>query len=201
MSDRNPYEQLGVTEDASFEEIQDARTRLIEESAGDSQLVTQVEMAYDAVLMDRLRMRQQGKIKVPERIRFPERTVPETPAAATPAPVSRTPAWLQGLLDTPTRSDILLPAGIFLGLSVLSLQYAPIALALGAGVSLYFLNRKENRFGRAILLTLAGLLLGLLAGGPISAALAPQLAVPLAPDTLAAWVAFFVLWLTASFLK
>jgi hypothetical protein len=201
MSDRNPYEQLGVTEDASFEEIQDARTRLIEESAGDSQLTTKVEMAYDAVLMDRLRMRQQGKIKVPERIRFPERTIPEAPATATPAPVSRTPAWLQGLLDTPTRSEILLPAGIFIGLSVLSLQYAPIALALGAGVSLYFLNRKENRFGRAILLTLAGLLLGLLAGGPLSAALAPQLAVPLAPDTLAAWVTFFVLWLTTSFLK
>ncbi len=201
MSDRNPYEQLGVTEDASFEEIQDARTRLIEESAGDSQLVTKVEMAYDAVLMDRLRMRQQGKIKVPERIRFPERSIPEAPAATTPAPTSRTPAWLQGLLDTPTRSEILIPAGIFLGLSVLGLQYAPIALALGAGVSLYFLNRKENRFGRSVLLTLASLLLGLLAGGPIAAWIVPQLAVPLTPDTLAAWVAFFVLWLTTSFLK
>jgi DnaJ-domain-containing protein 1 len=31
MSDQNPYKKLGVSEDASFDEIQDARNRLLEQ--------------------------------------------------------------------------------------------------------------------------------------------------------------------------
>ncbi|MCS6815448.1 MAG: CPP1-like family protein, partial [Cyanobacteria bacterium] len=35
MSDLSAYEQLGVTEDASFDEIQEARNRLIAEFSHD----------------------------------------------------------------------------------------------------------------------------------------------------------------------
>ncbi|HIK31159.1 MAG TPA: CPP1-like family protein [Oscillatoriales cyanobacterium M59_W2019_021] len=201
MSDRTPYEQLGVGEDASFDEIKEARDRLFEEHSGDRQLLEKIETAYDAVLMDRLRLRQQGKIKVPERIRFPERVVPEAPANVPSASSARTPGWLKNALDTPSQADILLPAGIFLGLCLLALQAPSIALAVGAGVSLYFLNRKENRFGRAVLLTLVSLLVGVLLGGQLAALIQPQLGVLLSLDTLAAWIAFFFLWLTDSFLK
>lgn len=201
MSDRTPYEQLGVGEDASFDEIKEARDRLFEEHSGDRQLLEKIETAYDAVLMDRLRLRQQGKIKVPERIRFPERLVPEAPPSTPSASSDRTPGWLKNAIDTPSQSDILLPAGIFLGLCLLALQAASIALAIGAGVSLYFLNRKENRFGRAVLLTLVSLLVGVLLGGQLAALIQPQLGVPLSIETLSAWIAFFFLWLTDSFLK
>jgi Protein CHAPERONE-LIKE PROTEIN OF POR1-like len=201
MSDRTPYEQLGVGEDASFDEIQEARNRLFEEHSGDRQLLEKIEAAYDAVLMDRLRLRQQGKIKVPERIRFPERITLETPSTVTPVVSDRTPGWLKNAIDTPGQADILLPAGIFLGLSLLSLTAPSIALAIGFGVSLYFLNRKENRFGRAVLFTLASLIVGLLLGGQLAALIQPQLGVSLTIETLAAWIAFFILWLTDSFLK
>jgi hypothetical protein len=76
MSEQSPYEQLGVTIDASFDEIQEARDRLTDQHSGERQVVESIEAAYDAILMDRLRMRQEGKIKVPERIRFPERQAP-----------------------------------------------------------------------------------------------------------------------------
>ncbi|MDY6937054.1 MAG: CPP1-like family protein [Cyanobacteriota bacterium] len=203
MSDRSPYEQLGVSEDSSFDEIQDARNRLIEENAGDRQLLEKIETAYDALLMERLRLRQEGKIKVPERIRFPERLTPDTPPNKTTAPVNRTPAWLQSTLDTPSQADILWPGGILLVLSIMSIQsgLAPVALALGVGTSLYFLNRKENRFGRALLLTVATLLVGLLGGGALAASIAPQLGVAVDVTTLTAWITFFLLWLTTSFLK
>jgi len=59
MSDQSPYEKLGVSEDASFDEIQDARNRLFEQYSGDSKSVEIIEAAYDAILMDRLRMRQE----------------------------------------------------------------------------------------------------------------------------------------------
>ena len=52
MSDQNPYTRLDLPEDASFEEIQNARDRLIER---DEQNRQDIEAAYDAILMDRLR--------------------------------------------------------------------------------------------------------------------------------------------------
>ena len=69
MGDRSPYQVLGVSEGASFEEIQNARDRLLDrvEQQGEQ---TQVEQAYDAILMQRLRLRQEGKIAVPDGIRF-----------------------------------------------------------------------------------------------------------------------------------
>jgi len=84
MSDQNPYEKLGVSEEASFDEIQDARNRLFEQHSGDAKHLEVIEAAYDAILMDRLRMRQEGKIKVPERIRFPELRVQSPPRKVQP---------------------------------------------------------------------------------------------------------------------
>ncbi|MEL6501721.1 MAG: CPP1-like family protein, partial [Cyanobacteria bacterium J06623_1] len=46
MSERNPYEQLGVTENSSFEEIQAAKKRLYEQHGNDSTVLEEVEIAY-----------------------------------------------------------------------------------------------------------------------------------------------------------
>jgi hypothetical protein len=201
MSDKNAYERLGLDESASFDEIQEARNRLVQEHAGDRKQVEAIETAYDAILMDRLRMRQEGKIKVPDRIRFPERLV-EPPPDFAPASVKKTPDWLQRLIDTPSRGDILLPAAVFAGTGLLSLSVPSMGLALGVGASLYFLNRKEHKFGRAFLLTLIGLVVGVVLGLQIGQFIAPQLAqVSLAPESFAALVTFILLWLISSFLR
>lgn len=201
MSDKNAYERLGLDESASFDEIQEARNRLVQEHAGDRKQVEAIETAYDAILMDRLRMRQEGKIKVPDRIRFPERLA-EPPPEFAPTSVNKTPDWLQRLIDTPSRGDILLPAVIFAGTGLLSLSVPSMGLALGVGASLYFLNRKEHKFGRAFLLTLLGLVVGVVLGLQIGQFIAPQLAqISLARDSFAALVTFILLWLISSFLR
>jgi hypothetical protein len=71
-----------------------------------------IETAYDAILMERLRMRQEGKIKVPEGIRFAER-LSQTPPKESTAPAKQSVAWLQQLLDQPSLSEVLLPGGCF----------------------------------------------------------------------------------------
>lgn len=199
MSEQNPYEQLGVTEDASFEEIQEAKTRLTKEYANDQRRKESVEAAYDAVIMERLRMRQEGKIKVPERIRFPERAKPAKPK---PQQVTQTssPAWLQRLLDTPSRNDLLLSSGIFVLLVAITLSSgdsASVMLALGFAASGYLLNRKENRLGRALLISLASLVIGVALGG----VLAPVVAAGMASDQFTTLSALFLLWLASSFLR
>lgn len=208
MSDQNPYEKLGVSEDASFEEIQDTRNRLVEQYSGDTSRLEIIEAAYDAVLMNRLRMRQEGKIKVPERIRFPERRELLPPDLSS-APKKQSPAWLQYMVDKPSTLDIVLPLVWYFGLSAISLFYRTtgdqvlqLMLVLGVGVSIYFLNRKENRFGRAVLLTLVGLIVGLLIGGLIASSLVEQLqSANFTPNQLATVVTFVLLWLICSFLK
>jgi hypothetical protein len=201
MSDLNHYQQLGVDENASFDEIQGARTRLLQAHNGDRKQMEAIEAAYDAILMDRLRLRQEGKIKVPDRIRFPEKLV-EPPSEFTPVSSKQTPDWLRQFIDTPSRADILWPAGLFSALGLLSLPAPPLALALGVGFSLYFLNRKEHKFGRSFLLTLVGLIAGVLVGLWIGELLQTQLgAVSITLDAFAAMVTFVILWIITSFLK
>lgn len=208
MSDQNPYEKLGVSEDASFDEIQDARNRLMEQYSGDAKSLEIVEAAYDAILMDRLRMRQEGKIKVPERIRFPELRV-QSPPKESPTPREQSPAWLQNILDQPTKADVLLPGAWYVGLSTISIFYPAtgdqvlqLALVVGVGVSIYFLNRKEGRFGRAVLFTLIGLIIGLIAGGLIAGWLSSQiLFLHLTANQFSTVLTFILLWLFSSFLR
>ncbi|WP_421656563.1 CPP1-like family protein [Leptothermofonsia sp. ETS-13] len=212
MSGQNPYEQLGVTEASSFEEIQDARNRLFAQHQGDHKQLELIEAAYDAVLMDRLRLRQEGKIKVPDRIRFPEKMI-QSPPSPTPTQAPNSPNWLQSLVDTPSRIDILLPAVILAILSALIIFYNPsspaglqqvlqASLVVGGGSSFYFLFRKERKLGRSVLLSLVGLIGGLILGYLLGTALQAQLlSIGIRPDIFATVVTFFILWLISSFLR
>lgn len=207
MTDQNYYDTLGLDETSSFEEIQEAKERLLNECEGDRKQMDAIEAAYDAILMERLRLRQEGKIKVPDRIRFAEE-VPEKPAtkSANADEVSGLP-WLSNFLDTPSRNDILLPAGVFGILAVVSLAVPSLALAVGVGTAIYFLNRKEYRFWRSTLLTVVGLIAGLTIGILIGQILGPQgaamsgVAAESVVQSVAAVITMVVLWAISSFLR
>jgi hypothetical protein len=201
MSDPNPYEKLGVTENASFEEIQEAKKSLVQQYQNDVKAVSTIEAAYDAIIMDRLKMRQEGRIKVPDRIRFAEKAVemPKTPA---PISLNRSPDWLQGLIDNPSSNELIWPSVIFFGLIgmvILSPGVNPsVILALGFCGSIYFLNRKENRFGRALLLTFVGLLLGIGIGMGLASGINSSV---LNFNQLASAITCLLFWLISSFLR
>ncbi len=202
MSTQSYYDKLGVDENSSFEEIQNARSRLLDEHGSDRKLADDIEAAYDAILMDRLRLRQEGKIRVPDRIRFPERLAAEAPSQSASAPAKQSLGWLQRSIDNPSQSEVIWPALSFVGVGALGLASPSVALALGVGFCLYFLNRKERKFGRSLLLTLAALIFGVVLGLQIGNLTALQLsAFQMTPDAFAALVTAFVFWLTSSFLR
>ena len=203
MRDLSHYEQLGVAEEASFEEIQEAKQRLVSEADGDRQRVKLIETAYDAILMERLRLRREGKIDVPERIRFAEERQPSPAPASPSAPGRKFPAWLQRCIDTPSRQDILLPAAVFGGLGVLFLfnaTVAPFSLALAIIGCFYFLHRKEKKAARALFLSLLALIVGLVFGGAVATIAG---AAPDGEENIIAfsWTVLVFFWATASFLR
>ena len=206
MSEQNPYEQLGVTEESSFEEIQEAKQRLVQKYQNDSKIVESIEAAYDSVLMDRLRMRQEGRIKVPDRIRFPERLT--IPVESKPVTSNKSPNWWKSSIDTPSAQDIVVPAVIYACLGAITLlvpdpsgSLLPLLLAFGVFVNIYFFNRKEKRFGRALLFTLAGLVLGVALGAGL-ASLAAQADLHIFGDRqIYALVTFLIFWVISSFFR
>jgi hypothetical protein len=205
MSDQSPYEILGVAEGASFEEIQSARTRLAQEYVNDPQGLQALEVAYDAVLMERLRLRQEGKIKVPDGIRFAENkpVAKPQPSAAATVPSSQ---WLQRWVSLPNRWELLAPTLVYLVLMGLVTEfYTPQAIqvwsAIATGAALVFLYRKERKLGRATLLGFGGLLVGVGGGSVVIYFLQQQFSNLPDSDVTTSWITLGVLWLVSSFLK
>ncbi len=205
MSSQSPYEQLGVESDASFDEIQEAKNRLMQQYQGNQPTLETIEAAYDAIIMERLRMRQEGRIKVPDVIRFPEKTL-EAVESNLSFPSTKGSQWLSNLWDKPSPKELLWTSSTFLVLTGVVVFYPAggsllsLSIALGFGASIYLINQKENKFGRAVVLTLVGLLVGLSLGSFLGAAIASQIAiVNLRPDEFASVVTFLVLWIISSF--
>ncbi|GAB4210700.1 MAG: hypothetical protein OHK0012_01670 [Synechococcales cyanobacterium] len=171
MADPTPYHLLGVAEDASFEDIQAARDRLLQLIPTDVRQQEAIEHAYDMILMQRLRLRQEGKIAVPDRIRFAERSV-ATEVPRTPPPVvAPWRQWVGQWIAPPTPKETLgvaLVSAALVALTWVSTVEPTFPLSLGLITSIYALYRKSRRLGRAFLLALAALVLGTALGWAVA---------------------------------
>jgi Protein CHAPERONE-LIKE PROTEIN OF POR1-like len=208
MSQQSPYEQLGVAEDASFEEIQAAKQRAIAQFSNDRQLQENMESAYDAILMERLKLRQQGKIKVPEGIRFPEKIATAVVPNFKPPSLANSPSWLADTFERPSQTEILTTSGVYVVLSGAVLIPAiasaglPTLMALGTGFSLYFINQKQRRFKRALLGSLLALVVGTVTAGVLVNYLhLPVNRIGIPGEVFASLLTFLSLWTVSSFSK
>ncbi len=226
MSEQNVhYETLGLTEASSFEEVQAARKRLVAESEANPQQKEGIEAAYDAILMERLRLRQEGKIKVPDRIRFAEKKA-KPKISLTPINnglSNSSPQWFSDLLDQPeSSSELLWPSIIFAALAALSWVLVPsggavttgaantaanssaaVALAIGMMATVYFLNQKTRKLWRSLGLTAIGLVVGLALGFLIESIFQSQgqTLSPAYTSSLSASITLTVLWFITGFLR
>ena len=214
MSEQNVhYETLGLTEASSFEEVQSARVQLVAACKDDPQKQQEIETAYDAILMERLRLRQEGKIKVPDRIRFAEKQTRSKPSLPTFGGSSEKlgQQWFSGLLDQPeSSSELLWPSVIFASLVGLAwfLQSdeavgASVALALGLMAAIYFLNQKTRKLWRSVGLSAVGLVIGLCLGLIVAQILRGQGTAlpPSQVSSLSTSITLTVLWFFTGFLR
>lgn len=192
MSETNPYVVLGLEQDAAFEVIQEARARLLDGLPENDRQRQVVEAAYDSILMQRLQLRKEGKVKVPDRIRFPEAQI----QAQAPKVNITAPPWWQDWLDQPVPGSLWQPSLVFGGLALLTLlpnsgpSYA-LSFAVMAGT--YFWFQKRGNLLRAFGLSLGVLVLV----GLISFALLPGASFP----TLGAMAILLAYWVAVSYLR
>ena len=187
----DPYKRLGLTEDASFDAVQQARQSMLTAAGDDPMARARVEAAYDAVLMNRLVERKQGKLSTEARSASDrEQLVPPPSGTRLPSlPVLQLPKVSAPRLTTPRltfadgqeRGLVLGGFALLLALLVLSSAPAELVLALGTGLCVICLQRRRPRFLAAVgwgfgLLSL-GLVLGAVLVGASSLSLLQGLSI------------------------
>ena len=216
----DPYTRLGLSQDATFEQVQAAKARCIAEVDGDDQARARVEAAYDAVLMARLRGRQQGQVSPAaatasqreEGVGSASLTGPSFPGTSVlqklrtnlPDPgqslASLTPQW--SLVEGQGRLVRVIAGIVGLGLLLVSVASVQLVLAL-ACIGVFLSQVRRGRRPLASLgWTLLALLVGLVVGSLFTIALSPtalqQLSIT--PAQIQALPAAVLLWLAALFL-
>jgi len=196
----DPYQKLGVAHDASFDDVQQARQGRLDEVSDDPLERARIEAAYDAVLMDRLKERQQGRLSSAARTASQKEQTAAAERSVLPS-LRSTPSFPLPKLASPAIAALpnvtmaqgqerlfpLAAHGLLLVL-LLALPQASGAmlLALACLATLFNLLRRQIKFGRAIGWTIVLLLVGLLIGNLVlqlvPAALAANL--PLGPGQL-----------------
>ena len=212
----SPYERLGISPDAGFDAVQEAKQRRLAEVGDDPMARARVEAAYDAVLMDRLKERQQGKVSSAaltasqrEAARPAAATPPARPSLpalpslpSLPRPSLSAPQLAMPTLQLAEGRELWLPLGIaaaLLGALLLAPAAAELVLAAGTLLTTVALQRRRGRFlaavGWSLLLVSAGLLLGGLLYGLIDPAL--PLGLPLTSQQVQSLPALVLLLLGA----
>jgi len=213
----NPYERLGISPDASFDDVQAAKQARLAEVGEDPMSRARIEAAYDAVLMERLKERQQGKVSTAAlNASQREAAKPAAKSAAAKPSLPSLPS-LTALprpalnLSAPALPRLALAEGrerwfpvaggaVLLGILLLSpAANAELVLAFATVLTVVNLQRRLGRLlpavGWSVLLLSAGLLLG----GLLVSAIDPSLplGLPLAPPQVQSLPALVLLVLGA----
>ena len=182
----DPYERLGVTPETSFEEVQAAKLVRLEEAGEDPMARSRVEAAYDALLMERLKQRQQGKISTAARTASDrEQLAPPPPRLALPAlPQLPIPKVASSPISMPRfelveGQDLWLVVGgfgvLFAMLFLLPTMSAELILAFATGLVVVALQRRRRRFLGAVGWGFGALTVGLILGGLVVSSVAPNM--------------------------
>ena len=213
----NPYERLCISPDASFDDVQAAKQARLSEVGEDPMSRARIEAAYDAVLMERLKDRQQGKVSTaalnasqreaakpaakPAAAKPVLPSLPSLPALPRPALNLSAPALPRlALAEGRERWFPVAGGAVLLGILLLSpAANAELVLAFATVLTVVNLQRRLGRLlpavGWSVLLLSAGLLLG----GLLVSAIDPSLplGLPLAPPQVQSLPALVLLVLGA----
>ncbi|KAH7366058.1 hypothetical protein KP509_18G061300 [Ceratopteris richardii] len=192
---RDPYKVLGVTRDASEEEIQSARNFLAEQYAHHERSREAVEAAHDKIIMESFRARKKSKINLKSNLK---------------KKVEESPPWVKRILnifEVPP-SEVILQRAVFFALmgvwSVMNPAEGGPAFQVAVSLAgcIYLLNYRLKSIGRSFILGFGGLAAGWLIGSFV----VPIIPVALLPpnwslEIITALISYVFMWVACTFLK
>ncbi|CAL9167448.1 unnamed protein product [Musa hybrid cultivar] len=194
MNIRDPYKCLGVSHDASEEEIREARNFLLEQYAGHESSVETIEAAYERILFTSFKERKKTKFNLKSRLR---------------KKVVESPPWMKRLLEfvelPPT--DVILRRlffFVFMGAwSVInSAESGPaFQVALSILSCIYFLNDKMKNLVRASATGFGALLVGWTVGSVVVPMIPSVVHPSWTIELLTSLISYVFLFLACTFLK
>eukprot|EP00250_Pteridium_aquilinum_P013094 c21126_g1_i1 orf=239-1180(+) len=218
MSMEDALQILGVAEGASFEEILRAKNSLLGKHFGDDDFASQVEAAYDVLLMRSLTQRRSGKV-VDSSIRYADvRKTRISSGLGGPQWFSEAMSKVPVAVETPTSMIIGTQTAVYTGLAVCIFasevsSQSPLSaksdvpgviLAVGVGASIYFLRKQNVNLGKAVVLTAVGLVVGSVFGGAVESWLHVDV-VPIlgigSPTVVVSEFVLVSLWLSSLYLR
>lgn len=207
IKERNPYRLLGVSRDASFDEIRDAKSFLVAQYRGHRRSVEAIEVAYDKIIDQKLKSRNRFGMKSTKQ----ERRNAQQEAQNI---VERVKMSLEVVVE---REIVIKRAALFLALAAWSVVQQGIngpafQVAVGYIGAAYLINdKRQKRLGGeeakstntalgSAGMALIGLVIGWLVGSIIQAKI-PIFPGALLPQTAAALFGYIGLFVVVTFFK
>ncbi|XP_059455411.1 protein CHAPERONE-LIKE PROTEIN OF POR1, chloroplastic [Corylus avellana] len=191
----DPYKRLGVSHDASEEEIWGSRNFLLQQYTGHEKSEESIEAAFEKILMASFQHRKKTKINLKSKLK---------------KKVEESPPWVKSLLDfveLPPTDVIFRRLFLFAfmgGWSIMnSADGGPaFQVAVSLAACIYFLNEKTKSLARASIIGLGALVSGWICGSLLVPNIPAMLLHPTwTLELLTSLVVYFFLFLACTFLK
>lgn len=190
---RDPYKRLGISREASEEEIQAARSFLIDQYAGHKPSVDAIESAYDKILLESFRARRRPKIN----LKGKWKNVTD----------SRLIKAISSRFEAPSRNLIIKTTTSFLVLGIWSFLFpteeGPVyQVAISLIASIYFIySRLKNRL-RACLYGLGAFVGSWVLGSFLMASVLPPVIKGVRSlEVTTSLISYVFLWIASTYVK
>lgn len=190
---KDPYKRLGISREASEEEIQAARNFLINKYGGHKASVDAIESAHDKIIMQSFYDRKTPKINIKKKVREVGQ--------------SHVVKAITSRFETPATNLIIKTAVVFTALGVLSVLFPTeegptLQVAISLMASIYFIYGRLKSRLRAFLYGIAAFFGSWLLGTLLMVSMVPPLLKgPRSLEVSTSLLSYVLLWVASTYLK
>ncbi|KAG2696371.1 hypothetical protein I3760_07G056200 [Carya illinoinensis] len=192
---RDPYKRLGISREASEDEIQAARNFLVRQYAGHKPSVDAIESAHDKIIMQKFYERKNPKIDIKKKVREVRQ--------------SRIVQAITDRFQTPSTKFIIKTSIAFVVLGVLTILFPTeegptLQVAISLMATIYFIHDRLKSKIRAFLYGAGAFAFSWLLGTFLMVAVIPPIPVLKGLrsfEVLSSLITYVLLWISSTYLK
>ncbi|XP_057968038.1 protein CHAPERONE-LIKE PROTEIN OF POR1, chloroplastic isoform X2 [Malania oleifera] len=190
---RDPYKRLGISREASEDEIQAARNFLVQKYAGHKQSVDAIESAHDRIIMQKFYERKNPKINIKKKVREVSQ--------------SRVVQAVMSRFRTPPANFTIKTSIAFVVLGVLTVLFPTeegptLQVAISLITTIYFIYDRLKSKIRAFLYGAGAFVVSWLLGTFLMVSVIPPiLKGPRSLEVTTSLITYVLLWVSSTYLK